>query len=112
MHNPESFFENVTHKRLWDFDNQTDHLISARRPDLVVIKKKKKKWKKKKKKKKENERKKKKRELVELWNLLCQLTPQSKIERKRKERYVCGPLCEGIEKKTGEHESDGYAYCN
>ena len=33
MHNPEPVHENDTHKLLWDFDIQTDHLISARRPD-------------------------------------------------------------------------------
>ena len=30
----------MTHKLLWDFDIQTDHLISARRPDLIIINKK------------------------------------------------------------------------
>ena len=30
MHNPTSVLENNTHKLLWDFDIQTDHLISAR----------------------------------------------------------------------------------
>ena len=29
------------HKILWDFEIQTDHLIPARRPDLVLINKKK-----------------------------------------------------------------------
>ena len=43
MHNPAPVLENDTHKLLWDFDVQTDHLISARRPDLIIIKKKKKK---------------------------------------------------------------------
>ena len=43
MHNPASVLENDTHKLLWDFDIQTDHLISARRPDLIIINKKKKK---------------------------------------------------------------------
>ena len=33
--------ENNTHKLLWDFDIHTDHLISARRPDLIIINKKK-----------------------------------------------------------------------
>ena len=28
---------NDTHKLLWDFDIQTDHLISARKPDLIII---------------------------------------------------------------------------
>ena len=37
MHNPASVQENDTHKLLWDFDIQTDHLISARRPDLIII---------------------------------------------------------------------------
>ena len=35
--NPASVLENDTHKLLWDFDIQTDHLISARRPDLIII---------------------------------------------------------------------------
>ena len=43
MHNPASVLENDTRKLLWDFDIQTDHLISARRPDLIIINKKKKK---------------------------------------------------------------------
>ena len=37
----------MTHKFLWDFDIQTNHLISVRRPDLIIIIKKKKKRKKK-----------------------------------------------------------------
>ena len=37
MHNPAAVVENNTHKLLWDFDLQTDHLISARRPDLIII---------------------------------------------------------------------------
>ena len=55
-------------KILWDFDIQTDHLISARRTNLEIVNKKK---------KKEN-----------LLNCgLCRSSgPQSKIKRKRKER--------------------------
>ena len=46
MHNPASVQENDTHKLLWNFDIYTDHLISARRPDLIIIHKKKKRiWK-------------------------------------------------------------------
>ena len=41
MHNPAPVRENNTHKILWDFDIRTDHLISARRPDLIMINKKK-----------------------------------------------------------------------
>ena len=41
MHNPAPVQEKNTHKLLWDFDIHTDHLILARRPDLILIKKKK-----------------------------------------------------------------------
>ena len=37
MHNPASVLENEAHKLLWDFEIQTDHLISARQPDLMII---------------------------------------------------------------------------
>ena len=37
MHNPEPVLEDDTYKLLWDFDIQTDHPISARRPDLIII---------------------------------------------------------------------------
>ena len=39
-HEPESVIENDTCKVLWDFTIQTDHVIEARRPDLILIKKK------------------------------------------------------------------------
>ena len=41
MHNPTPVLENNAHKLLGDFDIHTDHLISARRPDRVIIHKKK-----------------------------------------------------------------------
>ena len=41
MHNLASFLENNIHRLLWDIDIHTDHLISARRPDLIIINKKK-----------------------------------------------------------------------
>ena len=37
MHNPRSILKNDAHKLLWDFDIQSDHLISARRPDPIMI---------------------------------------------------------------------------
>ena len=40
MHNPAPVLENATHKLLWDLDIHTNHLISARRPDLIIINKK------------------------------------------------------------------------
>ena len=43
MHNPAPVLENDTHKLQWDFQIHTDNLISARRPNLIIINKKKKK---------------------------------------------------------------------
>ena len=37
MHNPAPVLVNYSQKLLWDFNIQTDQLISARRPDLIVI---------------------------------------------------------------------------
>ena len=37
MHNPIFLQENDSYKLIWDFDIQTDHLISARRPYLIII---------------------------------------------------------------------------
>ena len=59
MHNLDSVPENETHKHFSDFDIQMDHLILARRPDLMIIKKKKK-----------------KREVTELWTLVSQRTTE------------------------------------
>ena len=41
MHNPATVLENDMHQLLWDFNIQTDRLIPARRPDLIIINKKK-----------------------------------------------------------------------
>ena len=73
MHNPESVLENEVHKVLWDYEIQTDHLISARQPDQVIVNKKRKKKKKKKKKKEGN------RPNSEFY---CRERLQSKIKRK------------------------------
>ena len=37
MHNRTSVPDNDTHKLLWDFDIQTDPLISVRKPQLIII---------------------------------------------------------------------------
>ena len=39
MHNRAPVLENDTPKLQWDFNIQTDHLIPARRPDLIIINK-------------------------------------------------------------------------
>ena len=36
---------NKSHKLLWDFNIQTDHLIQVRRPDIIMINKRKRIWK-------------------------------------------------------------------
>ena len=41
MHNPAPVLENDSHKILWDFNIRMDHLIPARRPDIIIINKKK-----------------------------------------------------------------------
>ena len=41
MHKPVSVTENKKHQFIWDFEIQTDDLISDRRLDLVIINKKK-----------------------------------------------------------------------
>ena len=66
MHNPALFLENDTYKLLWEFDIHTDHQISARRPDLIIINKK----------KKEN---------LQNCRLCCPGWPQNKTERMWKE---------------------------
>ena len=43
MHKPEFSLENETHKILWDFEIQTNHLVLAKRPDQVIIYKRRKK---------------------------------------------------------------------
>ena len=40
MHNPAPVLENDTQKLLWDFNIETDHLIPARRLDIIIINKK------------------------------------------------------------------------
>ena len=37
MHKPETVLENETLKILWDFKIQTDHVIQAKRPNLVIV---------------------------------------------------------------------------
>ena len=61
----QSVLEIDTHTLLSDFDIQTDHLISARRPDFIIINKKKK--------KKDN---------LQNCGLCCPGWLQNKIERK------------------------------
>ena len=40
MHNQEFILEYEMDNVFWGFEMQTDHLISARRPDLIIVSKK------------------------------------------------------------------------
>ena len=69
MHNPASVQENGTHKLPRDFDIQTDHLVSARRLDLIIINK--------------------KRKLAKLRSLLYRLTTEKKLkESEQNDKYL------------------------
>ena len=39
-HEPQAVCENEHYKILWDFPIQTDHVIEARRPDMIIVDKK------------------------------------------------------------------------
>ena len=69
MHNPAPVLENDSHKLLWDFNIQMDHLIPARKPDLIIINK-----------KKEN---------LQNCRLCCSSGPQNKPEEnEKKDKYL------------------------
>ena len=94
MHKPESVLENNTHKLLWDFDIQTDHQISARKPDLIII----------------SNKKKKKKKNCKIVNFSVPADHRIKLkECEKKDKYI-DPAREL--KKPVEHESDNYTNCN
>ena len=99
MHNPAPVLENDTHKLLWDFDVHTDHLISARRPDLIIINKKKK--------KKKRRKKKRTCKIVDFAVLAEHRMKQKECEKKNKYLDLARKL-----KKTVEHTGDNYTNCN
>ena len=92
MHNPAPVLENDSHKLLWDFNIQTDHLIPARKPDIIIINNK----------KKEN---------LQNCRLCCPGGPQEseKKENEKKDKYL--DLAREL-KKTVEHESNDCANCD
>ena len=89
MHNPALVLENVIHKLLWDFDIHTDHQISARRPDLIIINKKKK-----------------KKRICKIDDFAIPADHRIKLkECEKKDKYL--DLAREL-KKTMEHEGDNY----
>ena len=85
-------YKNDTQKLLWDFDIQTDHLISARRPDLIIINKKK------------------KEENLQNCRLCYPGRPRHKTEKNVKREISTLTLLEN--KKKLEHEGDNYTNCD
>ena len=89
MHNAAAVLENDTHKLLWDFDIQTDHLMAARRADLIVIDKKKR--------------------TSKIVDFTLSADRRIKLkESEKKDKY----LDLSRELKTMEHEGDDYTNCN
>ena len=83
-HKPTSVLENYTHKLQWDFDIQTDHLISVRSPDLLLINNK-------------------------IWKIVNFAVPADncvKVKRKINRLTLLGNW------KTMEHTGDNYTNCN
>ena len=118
MHNPASVMENETYKLYWDFGIQTDPLILARWPDLIIVNNKKKKTCKivdfavpadHRVKLKENEKKDKYLnlawELKKLWNLKVSIIPIV--------IGALGAITKGLIKGTGRHGNNGTSidYC-
>ena len=90
MDNPPPVLENNTHKLLWDFDIHTDHLISARRPNLIIINKKKRTFK--------------------IVDYAIPADHRIKLkECEKKDKYL--DLAREL-KKTKEHVGDNYTNCN
>ena len=90
MHNPAPVLENATHKLLWDFNIQTDHLIPERRPDLIITNKKKR--------------------TCTIVNFAVPADHRIKLkECEKKDKYL--DLAREL-KKTVEHAGDNYTNCN
>ena len=86
--------ENATHKLLWDFNIQTDHLISARRPDLIIINK------------KEKEKKKRTCKIVDFAVPADHRIKLKECEKRDKYLDLAREL------KKLEHTGDNYTNCN
>ena len=96
MHSPGPVLENDTYKLLWDFDIQTAHLISARRPDLIIIN--------------NNNNNKKKKRICKIVDFAVSRDHRIKLkECEKKDKYL--NLAREL-KKAMEHESDDCTNCD
>ena len=90
MHNQAPVLENDSHKLLWDFNIQTDHLIPAGRPDLIIINKRKR--------------------ICKIVDVAVPADHRINLkESEKKVKYL--DLAREL-KKTVEHESNNCANCN
>ena len=91
IHNPVPVLENDTHKLLRDFGIQTDHLILARRPDIIIIIK--------------------KYRTCKIVDFAVPADHRIKLkECEKKNKYL--DLARKLKKKTVEHAGDNYTNCN
>ena len=91
MHNPAPVLEISTYKLQWDFNIQTDHLIPARRPDLIIINNKKR--------------------TCKIFVFVASADHRIKLkEYEKKDKYL--DLARELKKKTVEHAGDNYTNCN
>ena len=95
MPKPKSILENELHEILWSFKIQTDQLITASRPDLVIINKKKK-----------NKRKKEKRKPTV--DFAVSVDHRAKIKENRKRDQYLNLT---REQKQNGHKIDGDTNC-
>ena len=79
----------MTHKLLWDFDIQTVHQISDRRPDLIIINKEKR--------------------TCKIVDLAVPNDHSIKLKESEKKHL---DLARKFKKKTMEHEGDDYTNCD
>ena len=94
MHNPAPVQENNTHKFIWDFNIHTDHLISARRPDFIII----------------NNKKKKRKKICKIVDFAVPADHRLKLkECEKRDKYI--DLAREL-KKTMEHEGDNNTNCD
>ena len=92
MHNPAPVLENDTHRLLWDINIQTDYLIPARRPDLIIT---------------NNNKKKRTCKIVDFTVPADHRIKLKECEKKDKYLDFAREL-----KKTMEHAGDNYTNCN
>ena len=97
MHNPKSPPENNSHKLFRDFQIQTDHLMSTRRPELVIVNN------------NNNKNKNNKKRTCRVVDFAVSADHRLKSKKRVKDNYLDFAK-KG--KKSVEHKNDGDTNCN